>query len=214
MFSVKKNYATRFLAALMAVSLLSGCAILGGGGDDKKKETPTLGKRTNILTGESGAEVDPALAGISVILPAASANADWPQSGGNAGKSIGHVALGATPTRVWTANIDGSSKRARLAAAPVVSGGRLYAIDTEAVVHAFDAVTGAKAWSMQIEVKGDGSSSVFGWRCQCAGHDGLRHGMVSVMSLRSTRMMAFRPGKCARQDRCADRQLFPMAMSM
>ena len=146
----------------MAALLVSGCSILGGGDGDTKKKTPTIGKRTNILTGESGAEVDPALAGISVILPTPTANTDWPQSGGNAGKSIGHVALGSSPSRVWTAQINGTSKRARLAAAPVVSGGRLFAVDTEAVVHAFDAATGARAWSMQIEVDGDGKPSRFG----------------------------------------------------
>ncbi|MEO9470411.1 PQQ-binding-like beta-propeller repeat protein [Parasphingorhabdus sp.] len=165
----RKQYVAKICAGLIALSLLSGCGVLGGGGGDSKKSTPTLGKRTNILTGESGAAVDPALAGISVILPAPSANPDWAQSGGNAGKSIGHVALGASPTRVWTANISGTSKRARLAAAPVVSNGRLYAIDTDAVVHAFDAATGAKTWSMRIEVKGDGSSSVFGGGVSAAG---------------------------------------------
>lgn len=148
-------------AGLLALSLVSGCSILGGG-DDDKKTTPTLGKRTNILTGESGADVDPALAAVAVILPAPTANADWPQSGGNASKSVGHVALGGSLTRAWTASIKGTSKRARLAAAPVVAGGKLFAVDTEAVVHAFDAISGSKIWSMQIEVKGDGSSSLFG----------------------------------------------------
>jgi len=152
----------KICAALICTLLVSGCGILGGGGGDDKKTTPTLGKRTSILTGETGAEVDPALAGISVIIPAPTANTDWPQSGGNAGKSIGHVALGGPLTRVWTADIKGTTKRARLAAAPVVSGGRLYVVDTEARVNSYDAATGARIWSMQIEVEGDGKSSLFG----------------------------------------------------
>ena len=156
-----RQFPAKVLAALVAVTLVSGCALLGSGGDDKKK-TPTLGNRTSILSGESGAEVDPALAGISVILPTAIANADWAQSGGNAGKSMGHLALGASPQRVWTANISGTTKRARLAASPVVSNGRLYAVDTEAMVHAFDAASGAKIWSTRIDVKGDGKDSLFG----------------------------------------------------
>ena len=146
----------------MAALLVSGCSLLGGGGGDDKKSTPTLGKRTNILSGESGAEVDPALAGISVILPTPTANSDWPQSGGNAGKSIGHVALGASPTRTWTADIAGTSKRARLAASPVISGGRLFAVDTNGMVHAFDAASGGRVWATQIEVDKDGKPSRFG----------------------------------------------------
>lgn len=161
MISVKNKHFAKICAGLITVSLLSGCAILGGG-DDKKKDTPTLGKRTNILTGESGAEVDPALAGISVIVPAARENADWAQPGGNAGKSVGHIALGSATTRVWTADVAGTNKRERLAAAPVVSGGRLFVVDTQAMVHAFDAATGAKAWSTQIEVQSAVKSSRFG----------------------------------------------------
>ena len=161
MILVKNKHVAKICAGLMTVSLLSGCAILGGGGD-KKKDTPTLGKRMNILTGESGAEVDPALAGISVIVPTPRENADWAQPGGNAGKSMGHVALGSATTRVWTADVSGTNKRERLAAAPVVSDGRLYVVDTQAMVHAFDAATGAKIWSTQIEVKNDVKSSRFG----------------------------------------------------
>ncbi len=168
MISVKNKHISKFCAGLLAVSLLSGCAVLGGG-DDKKKDTPTLGKRTNILTGESGAEVDPALAGISVIVPAPRANTDWAQSGGNAGKSVGHIALGSASTRVWTADVSGTNKRERLAAAPVVSGGRLFVVDTQAMVHAFDAKTGAKVWSTQIEVQSDGKPSRFGGGASAAG---------------------------------------------
>ncbi len=157
------NYGKSIFAKLtmtaVAVMLVSACGILGG---DDKKATPTLGKRTNILTGESGAEVDPALAGISVILPSPVTNSEWAQSGGNASKSIGHLSLGASPSRVWTAQINGTSKRARLAASPVVSGGRLYVVDTESVVHSFDAATGSRVWSMRIEVDSDGKPSRFG----------------------------------------------------
>ena len=160
MISIKNKRFAKIGAGLLAVSLMSGCAILGG--DDDKKATPTLGDRTSILGAESGAEVDPALAGISVIIPAPRANADWAQPGGNASKSMGHLALGSASSRVWTADISGTTKRARLAAAPVVADGRLYVIDTDAVVHAFDAKTGAKVWSMQIEVQDDGRPSRFG----------------------------------------------------
>ncbi|GAB5489051.1 MAG: outer membrane protein assembly factor BamB [Parasphingorhabdus sp.] len=152
----------KFAMAAAAALLVSACGVLGGGDGDDKKTTPTLGKRTNILTGESGAAVDPALAGVSVILPSPIVNSEWAQSGGNAAKSVGHLSLGGSPTRAWTAQIAGTSKRARLAASPVVAGGRLYAVDTEAEVHSFDASTGSRIWSMRIEVDGDGKPSRFG----------------------------------------------------
>lgn len=149
-------------AMILALSAtLAGCGVLGGG--DKPKVTPTVGNRTAILTrAESGAEVDKDLAGVAVILPPAVTNANWSQPGGSATKAIGHLSIGDTPTRAWTASIAGSSLRVRLAAAPVVYGGRLYAVDTNGTVHAFDTATGAKVWEVALESRDDGSSSVFG----------------------------------------------------
>jgi outer membrane protein assembly factor BamB len=149
-------------AMILALSAtLAGCGVLGGG--DKPKVTPTVGNRTAILTrAESGAEVDKDLAGVAVILPPAVTNANWSQPGGSATKAIGHLSIGDTPARAWTASIAGSSLRVRLAAAPVVYGGKLYAVDTNGTVHAFDTATGAKVWQVALESRDDGSSSVFG----------------------------------------------------
>lgn len=146
--------------ALALVLGLSGCGAFGGKG---KPSTPTVGNRVPILSRiESGAKVDPALAGVAVIVPPATANPDWPQAGGNAGKSYGNLALASAPTRSWTASIAGSSKKRRLAASPVVGGGQLYAMGTDGVVAAFDAATGARRWSQSFSVKGKGENSVYG----------------------------------------------------
>lgn len=148
----------RLVAAVAAVALLSGCGIFKGKGGPK---TPVVGERISILTSESGVEVDPSLADVEVVLPNPEVNSDWSQPGGNAAKSMGHLALGTAPQRAWTAKIEGSSKSARLASAPVVSGGRLFAIGTDARVRAFDASTGAPLWSTELGSKGN-SGSLFG----------------------------------------------------
>lgn len=133
-------------ASLLALSL-GGCSIFKGDGGPK---TPTVGNRVPILSSATGIEVDPATAAIQVVLPQETANSGWTQSGGNAEKAMGHPALGPTLSNAWSANIAGNSKSQKLAAAPVVDNGRLYAIDVNAVVHAFDANTGAKVWSANI----------------------------------------------------------------
>lgn len=154
---------SRSFAAPLALALvlgLSGCGVFGGKG---KPSTPTVGNRVPILSRvESGAKVDPALASVAVIVPPATANADWPQAGGNAGKSYGNLALGAAPGRSWGAAVTGSNKKQRLAASPVVGGGQLYAMGTDGVVSAFDAATGARRWSQSFEVKGDAANTVYG----------------------------------------------------
>lgn len=151
------------LGVAVAMSLtLGGCKAFGGD-DDKVSVTPTLGQRTNVLTNtETSAEVDPAIAATSVIIPPAERNPSWSQSGGNAAKNIGHVALGASPTTAWTGQIAGSSSRARLASAPVSSNGSVFVIDTEAQIHAFELASGKRLWSVDFSVKGDGRPSVFG----------------------------------------------------
>lgn len=139
---------------------LAACGIVGGG---KKLSTPTVGNRTPILSRiANDVKPDPALADVAVVLPPARDNADWPQGGGNATKSTGHLALGAAPMRLWTADIPGSTPKRRLAAAPVVGAGSLFVVDTDGQVRAFDAATGAPRWTHQIEVANDLRNVTFG----------------------------------------------------
>lgn len=148
-------------AAPAMLLALGACGMFGGG--DSKPTTPTLGNRTPILSRiATTIEADPALADVTVTVPAPRENADWPQAGGNAAKSPGHVALSEAPTRVWTARIAGSSNKRRLAAAPVIGGGRLYVVDTAGVVHALDAATGAPVWTQRIEVSRTLQDAAFG----------------------------------------------------
>ena len=159
----KTRYARAALLAGVLAAGLTGCkGGLFGGGDDKT--TPTVGNRTPILSRiESGAEVDPALAAVSVVLPPARANAEWAQTGGSASKSYGHLALAENPTKVWTAKIAGSSNRMRLASSPVVGGGKLFAEGTDGVIVAFDKKTGAKLWTRGDDDMGkDQAPSAFG----------------------------------------------------
>jgi outer membrane protein assembly factor BamB len=147
------------LLLVLALSL-SGCGLVGGKG---KPTTPTVGNRVPILSRiENGAKVDPAIKDVAVVLPPAEVNPEWPQAGNTANKSYGNLALGNAPQRQWTVGIAGSNNRRRLAAAPVIGDGKMFVMDTEGVVHAFDARSGAPLWTASFEIKGDGASSVFG----------------------------------------------------
>lgn len=153
---------TRFRAIAVPVAL--GLALaLGACGGKKRPATPTLGNRVPILSRiESGAKVDASLNEVSVVLPAAELNPEWPQAGNTPGKAYGNLALGENPNRIWTASVAGSSGRQRLAAAPVVGAGKLFVFDTNGVVHAMNAQTGRELWTVSFRVRGDGASSVFG----------------------------------------------------
>jgi len=140
--------------------LLSGCGVFGGGGSGPK--TPVRGERVSILSGTEVVAADPTVESIPVTLPAPTVNSNWSQSGGNASKSFGHLALGENIQQIWTASVTGGGSRARLAAAPVVAGGRLFVIDTEATVYAFDAKTGQRIWSTSIRSPGFATRVHFG----------------------------------------------------
>ena len=146
-------------AALIALPL-AGCGVLKGDGGPK---TPTIGDRVSILSNDNSVKVDPVTAEIAVVLPEPAVNAAWAQSGGNASKSMGHPALAATRSKLWQANIAGSTNKQRLAASPVIADNRLFVVDTDAVVTALSADTGAPLWRTPIGSTGkDFKDSLFG----------------------------------------------------
>lgn len=138
----------------IAALALAGCGVFGGSGD-KKPRTPTIGERVPILTSETGVVIEPALADVEVLLPPAQVNSEWAQPGGNAAKSMEHLALGSALGPVWNANVDGTTKYERLAASPVVAENKLFVVDVYARLHAFDATSGQRLWNVQIGAKDD-----------------------------------------------------------
>ena len=150
----------RIVTAAVASSLLAGCGIFGGGSGPR---TPTVGNRQAVLNTETPIAADPALASTPVTVPDPVTNPEWPQPGGNPAHSMVHVGLSATPTRAWSVSIGrGSGPRGRLAAEPVVAGGRVYTIDTSSTVRAFDAGSGGLAWERQIRGEQATSDTLFG----------------------------------------------------
>ncbi|HEU4809319.1 MAG TPA: PQQ-binding-like beta-propeller repeat protein [Sphingomicrobium sp.] len=154
------NRKTLRLAVLIAAALASsGCGIFKKG----KAKTPVVGERIAVLATESDVAVDPGTAALPMALPEAVVNPTWSQSGGNASKTMGHVALGSTIGEAWQVSIGkGTSVAARLAAAPIVADGRVYTIDTLATVRAFDAQSGATVWQTQFGVERGNEGALFG----------------------------------------------------
>lgn len=146
------------IAVMIAAALAaSGCSVFKKGSGPK---TPVLGERIPVLTSEGDVEVDPATQALPFSLPAPVANAAWAQSGGNATKSMGQLALGSSLTQAFDVQAGrGNSLTARLGAAPIVANGRVYTIDTLGAVRAFDARNGAQYWASQTpDVKGNEAS--------------------------------------------------------
>jgi len=136
------------LAAVAALAL-AGCQTF-----KSKPKTPTTGTRIAVLDFETRAKAEPELKALTVVLPPPVVNVDWRQPGGSAAKNGGHLALPDTLTVAWRARIGhGSTGQRRLNAAPVVAGGRVFTMDTDGQVAAFDVATGDRAWSERIVLR-------------------------------------------------------------
>jgi outer membrane protein assembly factor BamB len=158
---IEPRIRTAAILGLVSVALLAlpGC----GAFKSKGKKPATMGERISVLDYERQVEAEAELRGVDVILPAAQVNAEWVQPAGNAAGNLGHDALSERPRRLWAAKIGtGSDSTRKLNAAPVISENRLFTIDTEGQVAAFDATTGRPLWRRTIEMKGEGSRPAFG----------------------------------------------------
>jgi len=132
----------RVSLAVAGVALLGGCGIF----KSHERKTPVLGQRVPILLSENDIVADKTIASVNVDVPEAVTNDSWAQPGGNAQKSMGHVALGGTLRRVWQVSIPGSNGKERLAASPAVAADTVFVIDVDGVVHAISADNGRERW--------------------------------------------------------------------
>ena len=116
-----------------------------------------------VLPGETGIEASPELAGVPVGLPAGVPNRDWTQPGGEAAKSLGHLALAGSPARAWSVSIgEGSDSGSYFGGTPVVEGDRLYTIDTASTVRGFDTATGRELWAAPLTRPDEGERGASG----------------------------------------------------
>jgi len=156
------RHVTRVTLLLISASLLAGCSTIGG--VFKKKDKVTVpGERVAVMVNEADIDIDPETASLPMSLPAAEVNNSWAQSGGNARKSVGHVALGQSLGVAWTVSIGkGSGKDGRLGGGPVVADGKIFTMDTTGTVRAFDTRNGGQIWSARFGEVGDNSASIYG----------------------------------------------------
>ena len=132
------------LAPLAFASLtLTGCETIDNLFTTRKDPLP--GKRESVRENPQGFAVDDTAPGVSV--PAAAQNAAWPQAGGVPAHGMGNPAAAASLTRAWTAPLgEGGGYRRKILAQPVVAGGMVFAMDSDAVVSAHAMTTGARLW--------------------------------------------------------------------
>jgi outer membrane protein assembly factor BamB len=151
----------RRTALLLPLAALPGCSVWDDWfGIDKP---PLPGTRVAVIPPRPGLDVSAGGAPRKVVLPPPASNADWPQSGGVPSHDMGHPALRDAVARAWSANVGtGGGYRRKLTAQPIVAGGRVFAMDSDAVISAFDTAGGRLAWSVETQAEDSRSTNVGG----------------------------------------------------
>jgi len=148
---------TQRFTVLLALTFLAGCGDWLGRTDEK-----TLpGERIEVLRGTGLILADDRVADLDVLLPKPEANEDWPQAGGYPNHAMHHLAASGPLSRQWSADIgEGSNDEAQLIAEPIIENGRVFTVDIEAKVTAFDAQSGRRLW--QVELSRDDEEGILG----------------------------------------------------
>lgn len=166
---------TRFLcirlAALAAgASLLAACA---------EQEVRLQGERLD-LRADLSAPLDPTEAAAPatdlpvnraapIALPAPVANAAWTHKAGSPAHRLPHPALGTSLTLAWSQDIgEGNNRRHRLTADPVVQGGQIFTLDSQARVTALG-TNGQILWVRDLTRPGDRPEDASGGGLAVAG---------------------------------------------
>ncbi|MCW8915100.1 MAG: PQQ-binding-like beta-propeller repeat protein [Magnetovibrio sp.] len=144
---INKCITIRFVSvALMGLGLSACDTWLGG------SEAPPLpGERISILKHESALTPETGIEDEGIRLPAPSPTPDWPQNGGYANHAMHHVAAAPQLREAWSTDIgSGSGSGERLTATPIIADGRIFTIDSDSEVRAFDAANGRGLWSTEL----------------------------------------------------------------
>lgn len=148
---------SRLLAPLLVLLMLAGCDWFG----DKKQPLP--GERISVLSLDRQLEPDPALATIPIALPPPVTNSDWPEPGGYPNHAMQHLSLPDRLTQAWKTSIgEGDSRYTRVLSQPVVSKGRIYAMDGGVQLSALDAENGSRLWQVDLKPEDERGNSLGG----------------------------------------------------
>jgi outer membrane protein assembly factor BamB len=153
---------SRFLAFSFLALVLLGCSSAKNLLDFGSSDTVLPGQRESVLQNNPDV-TDTAISSEPIVVPAAQTNPSWMQPGGSTSNALHNLTLRPQPVRAFAIHAGkGSSRNGRLTASPIVAGGRIFVLDTEATVRAFSAESGGTAWTRSLVPEGKDGKGAFG----------------------------------------------------
>jgi outer membrane protein assembly factor BamB len=109
------------------------------------------GERIPIILADQELVPDPVLASIKMELPPPKMNTEWTVPGGSPNNVNGNLMASGPLSRIWAVSAGkGSDGKSRLTAPPIVAGGLVFVLDSQAHVFAFNAETGEDVWNTSL----------------------------------------------------------------
>lgn len=143
----KMSMIYRWVVGGLCLMMLSACASWL----EVPEDPPLPGERISVLLLEDSLKPNPEAAQEQIVLPPPSNNAAWPQTGGYANHAMHHIAIAQNPEVLWRSDIgSGGSTRAPIVAQPIVADGKIFTLDSDNMVSAYDVVTGDELWARDI----------------------------------------------------------------
>lgn len=165
--------------ALILSTLLAGCSWFG-----EKEKPPLPGDRVAVLLFDNELKVDPEVAELAVRLPRPVENTEWRVPGGRPSHVMHHLALGESPRVLWRADAGtGSSDSSVLTAAPVVADGRIFTMDAEGEISAFEAQGGRRIWEFETTPEDEDAAVVGGGVAYAEGRIFAGTGYAEVIAI-------------------------------
>jgi len=138
----------RSLMAGLCVLSLSACGDTWFGEEDAP---PLPGERISVLMHERNLKPDPSVSEQDIVLPPPSPNMEWPQAGGFANHAMHHMQVANNLAKAWRTDVGSASDDSeRIVAQPVVADGKIFTVDSENMVSAFNAQTGKRLWELEL----------------------------------------------------------------
>lgn len=137
----------KFLLLASVATMLASCGVFE---DD---DPPLKGERISVLELQRSLQPDTLAEDANPIaIPNAWHNEYWPQAGGYPNHSMQHLALNEGQFKeAWSAKIgEGSTNEIPLIAQPIVVDNRIYTLDTDSHLSAFDTKSGKQLWRKNV----------------------------------------------------------------
>lgn len=171
------------LAVTAAVLALTACSSWLG-----DKEAPPLpGERLSVMQLQKTLEPEDApLKGQGFVAPDKWTNEFWPQAGGYSNHAMQHLDMNPGELKkIWSVDIgDGSNKSNPLTAQPIVVDGRVYAVDIDGQLSAFNAETGKKLWKIFVGATDEDDTVLGGGLAFSGGMLFVTNGYAEMLALK------------------------------